>query len=434
MGNVKATRPFVIWTLQRTGGTNLTQRLIELSGLRSAEHEPFNPGRQHGRIVQHWLQHHDATALDQAVAGVAARGEVIKHCVEMVPPDVNRALAKASSAAGYGHLFLYRKQALSRLLSLHFANVSGIWGPQMNPGSFPALHELERRVLPVSKLAAHEQRCAAALKLAWQELLALDQVPVALAYEDLYAAASRSDALGCLSRLLPALGMSLSPSALAESLEKILGQGEQGTRRAYELFEGADALNQALANVDRFVPAPPLVCRELVQPPPSVPWVRAVILDHAQAVVPRRSKLGGLVVLAPNAPMDLRLRLRQGGVEDPVHWNIRSPWAERNFPEAPNAAAARFAITGELRMGACSLVIESAALAETQTCATIVVRSATPQELVDAALALKAEAGEEAELAAAYARDLDGVPPQQRNERWAQARTLMSPQSGNKLQ
>lgn len=39
-------KPFIIWTLQRTGGTNLAQRLVELSGLKGAQHEPFNKGHK----------------------------------------------------------------------------------------------------------------------------------------------------------------------------------------------------------------------------------------------------------------------------------------------------------------------------------------------------------------------------------------------------
>ncbi len=49
MSNV---RPFIIWTLQRTGGTNLTVRLVELSGLESFPHEPFNIERIHGHITK----------------------------------------------------------------------------------------------------------------------------------------------------------------------------------------------------------------------------------------------------------------------------------------------------------------------------------------------------------------------------------------------
>ena len=35
-------RPFIVWTMQRTGGTALAQTLMGLSEHPAAEHEPFN--------------------------------------------------------------------------------------------------------------------------------------------------------------------------------------------------------------------------------------------------------------------------------------------------------------------------------------------------------------------------------------------------------
>jgi hypothetical protein len=123
--------PFVVWTLQRTGGTNLTARLVELAGLKSAPHEPFNVGRVYGYITQAWQSDQDRVSLRQAVAEVAAKGEVIKHCVETVPWEITEALLEATHAAGYRHLFLYRRHAAERLLSLSTSPRKPAFGGQI---------------------------------------------------------------------------------------------------------------------------------------------------------------------------------------------------------------------------------------------------------------------------------------------------------------
>jgi hypothetical protein len=44
--------PFIIWTMQRTGGTTLTDLLMSMSEHPGAEHEPFNWARKQPR--QFW--------------------------------------------------------------------------------------------------------------------------------------------------------------------------------------------------------------------------------------------------------------------------------------------------------------------------------------------------------------------------------------------
>ena len=60
-------RPFIIWTMQRTGGTALTDLLMEMSEHRSAEHEPFNwakkSPRQFWPVTDAWNKTRDRTAL-----------------------------------------------------------------------------------------------------------------------------------------------------------------------------------------------------------------------------------------------------------------------------------------------------------------------------------------------------------------------------------
>lgn len=434
-----SSKPFVIWTLQRTGGTNLTQRLIALSGLPSTEHEPFNKRRIHGHVTQRWEDDGDLEAMNQAMATIAAGGRVIKHCVEMVPPEVSLALARATSDAGYQHLFLYRRQALGRLLSLQFARVSGIWGSKMKDGREPTPEELSQQLLPVPQLVAHEQRSVAALTEVWDELLARGQAPSAIAYEDLYAAASPEAAQAVLGQLLAEMGLAVPASKLPEVLADVLGRGDQGTRDAYDQFQGIAELAEALVAVPCFVPVSPLVSCEAVVPDEPASWVAKASLEglRDQVLVPRRRMAEGLVVLAPGAPEDLRLLLLADGQEQPVAWRIRSKWAEKSFPDSPNAAHARFSFACSLADGTARLVLEHPATGERQTVLELVTAPPRATEVVTGALALrklkrlKDGGGEDAAgLASSLMRELGRVPEDQRDKRWREAQQVVQALGG----
>jgi len=246
----RRTRPFVIWTLQRTGGTNLTKQLAQRSRLKPREHEPFNKRRELGDITRRWIQNEDSQELLAAMDEVCAADRPIKHCVEQVPWEVSCALATRSAAAGYGHLFLYRKDPLSRLLSVEYARRTGVWGPghlekaQYDDAAF-------RKPLDVPRLIEHEERCNRLLLAAWDMLQREGANPVSLAYEDAYAddADAASEALIAVLR---ALDLSRGPSAERKFIDAVRGRGHQGTRDRYARFEGRDELARKLAEIDTF--------------------------------------------------------------------------------------------------------------------------------------------------------------------------------------
>ena len=70
-------RPFIIWTMQRTGGTALAELLMEMSEHRSAEHEPFNwakkSPRQFWPITDAWNRTRDHVALSGELDAILAR-------------------------------------------------------------------------------------------------------------------------------------------------------------------------------------------------------------------------------------------------------------------------------------------------------------------------------------------------------------------------
>lgn len=250
VSNTAPNAPLIIWTLQRTGGTNLTAHLVQRSGLPAVPHEPFNGDRNWGYVAQNWLRDQDEAALAAAMREICARPTVIKHCVENVPSPVNLALARASVEAGFRHFFLYRRDPLDRLLSLHFAKVTGVWGPGGRPADAPQ----ESQALPVESLVAHERRCASELGSIWRRLQELGVRPHALAFEDLYQAPSLAVAAERLTALFAYLGWQGGAGDALALAQEVVGKGNQGTRHKYQEFAGRAELARALESVPRFMP------------------------------------------------------------------------------------------------------------------------------------------------------------------------------------
>lgn len=155
---VSPVKPFIIWTLQRTGGTNFTNKLVKLSGLKKTQDEPFNRKRELGYITTEWLQDGNKKRLRESIRDVYNSGRCIKHSMEQVPWAVSEALAMESRSAEYNHLFLYRKNPLHRLLSLEYARRTGVWGRRHLPNSKND-DVAFKKPLDVHKLIRHERWC-----------------------------------------------------------------------------------------------------------------------------------------------------------------------------------------------------------------------------------------------------------------------------------
>ena len=85
--------PFIIWTFRRTGGTNISSRLFESSNFKVHQHEPFNAGREYQWIRDHWNKHKDKKHLYRQLDKILSKKILMKHCLEMVPDEVNTAIA-----------------------------------------------------------------------------------------------------------------------------------------------------------------------------------------------------------------------------------------------------------------------------------------------------------------------------------------------------
>ena len=359
---INTVRPFIIWTLQRTGGTNLTQQLTVRSGLPGTEHEPFNQGRIFGHVTEQWLKDRDPDQLQRAVESVCQRGVIIKHCVETVPWEITEALVRASVRAGYRHLFLYRKNALDRLLSLHFAQKTGVWGPNMRSfvettGAREAdtnatPEEVGQGALaeavPVEKLVNHEKHCVQTLTRTWHLLHAQGAQPQAIAYEDVYRTSGPEQPVCVLLPVLQYLGLSENEAADRAWVGEVVGTGDQGTCNKYRDFPGVGELAKRIQAVAPFLPDGEPLSIEAIIVAEGHPWIERCFIDVLPSkVIPNGTfELGGVIVLSRQAPSELALQVENASGAIQVEWWLPSQRMAAEYPQGANSANARFLVRG----------------------------------------------------------------------------------------
>jgi hypothetical protein len=366
-------KPFIIWTLQRTGGTNLARRLFERSGLLEAAkaavaagtpgavwlenindqwklHEPFNTGklpRVFSRVTEQWINTKDKDALAGAMDEMCSLKLPIKHCVEMVPWEISEALAVAACKADYANIFLYRKNPVNRLLSLQFAKLSGIWGPELK-GENELNEKIFAQPLPVAKLVDHEKRSARRLGDIWRYLTAQNSCPRALAYEDVFQAGNDDQPAREIMTLLSSLQLSQGKKNDLAFVSEIIGRGDQGTRDKYRHFIGIEELEAALKDGPRFTPETAKCSMEVVRENEDHRLLLHAAIDAFPTSLEcgQSFELGGVAVLNEPSPQGSALRLVTGGAETDIKWDISSPWMAKRFPGSPNCTKARFKVDG----------------------------------------------------------------------------------------
>lgn len=131
--------PWLILTLRRTGGTSLTTFLSAASNFPTIEHEPFNPARTLGHITKGFRQTEDAGAMTGAIQTALAKRPNIKHCIEIIPLDLTRALIDSCNDLGYRFIVMTRRDEARRLASLFLAVATGAWGPDAAEEIYPQI-------------------------------------------------------------------------------------------------------------------------------------------------------------------------------------------------------------------------------------------------------------------------------------------------------
>lgn len=181
--------PFVIWTFRRTGGTTLTDLMMDLSEHPRTDQEPFNWDRSFGAVSKHWYDTHDAARLEADLDAVLQDTPLIKHCHELHPDGFNDALFAAAHRHGYRQLVLDRRDEVGRMLSLELAQMTGAWGKHGSAERYARVERGEDVLPPIDIAAAigHMRLCQARRHALRARIDAAGlAVPVVL-FEDLYA-------------------------------------------------------------------------------------------------------------------------------------------------------------------------------------------------------------------------------------------------------
>ncbi len=158
--------PFIIWTMQRTGGTALTGLLMDMSEHQRAEHEPFNWSRKKPRqfwpVAGAWEKTGDDTALAESLDEIFSQRFLIKHCYELPSTaEFNQHLMAASTKMPYRHIHLLRRDETSRLISKYIAEAEGTWFKDYSNKVFADVASGKRKLkpLPVEAIVKHYNRC-----------------------------------------------------------------------------------------------------------------------------------------------------------------------------------------------------------------------------------------------------------------------------------
>jgi len=319
--------------------------LFERSPHRGIQHEPFNQERKFGQVTKDWHENRDDKALRDALREICASQVLIKHCVEKVPIELNSALAEIATEAGYRHIFLYRRRPLGRLLSLHFANVSGVWGKQQAEAT-KIDEDIYRTPIPIEKLLQHEKKCRADLRGIFDLLLGKGETPNVAVFEDIYFNEEFQAATAILQRLFKALHLE-RPEEDSQLFDRVLNTGSQGTRSKYQHFVNYTEFVERLEALDDFDLLLPrtVELKTHMQPLPS-PIQHAIFWDAEFDPFSGTHTLSGTVVVSPASPGQGELLLQIGDIREPVTWGLPSPKMHQQFPHNPYSQVARFQVVG----------------------------------------------------------------------------------------
>lgn len=144
-----ATRPFLILTLRRTGGTSLMALLSEVSHFPTLQDEPFNPDRVLKHVSEYFKQTRDVKTLRALIKAALVTNPNIKHCFEIIAEEITHELIREAVERGYRIFLLTRADEAARLRSLLLAQTTGAWGSKDAQKIYPAIKSGETVLKPV---------------------------------------------------------------------------------------------------------------------------------------------------------------------------------------------------------------------------------------------------------------------------------------------
>ncbi|MCK8073693.1 glycosyltransferase family 2 protein [Vibrio sp. 1CM23M] len=243
--------PFIIWTFRRSGGTNLAHKLITSSTFDTVEHEPFNRDRIFSYVTNQWLHNRDIVELEHALREILSRRINFKHCLEIIPQEINELIARLSIEYGYKHLCLYRENSLSRLLSLQYSVDTGNWG---EGSGNRATVDISNKLLPIKKLIKHELSARKNLEDIFHYLESnTSQNVYYISFESIFKS-DRFEGIYLAKQLFSELCPNFTIDESGSQIENLFTRGKQGTSSEYNKYANYDEFKIKAQEIMTFTP------------------------------------------------------------------------------------------------------------------------------------------------------------------------------------
>ncbi|WP_417701017.1 hypothetical protein [Pseudophaeobacter sp.] len=240
-------RPTLTLTLRRTGGTSLQSFLAQISPFRSVEHEPFNPDRMWGHVVKKFQDGRDLVALEADIDALLEAEVNVKHCIEVVPPEVTKTLIKCAKKRGYFFIVLTRRDSVRRLRSLFMAMSTGAWGPEQEEARYPGILSGEFKATPVNLEKVKRQY--------WNDQLMLGRMLSVLRYQNVsyqwlvFEEIYKGEQPVSVHAANLARQIGIDVSGEGDNLDKLNEKGKQSSHHIEDFVPNYDAMMATLKEV-----------------------------------------------------------------------------------------------------------------------------------------------------------------------------------------
>lgn len=322
--------PFIIWTFRRSGGTNLGQALFESSKFDAVEHEPFNIDRKFKHVIEAWKKNKNIDEIDSLIDKILEEKILIKHCLEIIPDEINLIIAKKSIKYGYKHLFLYREEPKDRLLSLNYAMKTNVWGKE-HLKTRPFSAEVFNEKIDIDKLINHEHECRRKMSFIWDYLNAEQQDAFSVSFEMLYQSDYQYSKLLSRDLFQELNNIQNYPD---EKLTPLLKRGSQGTKSDYLEFPNSEIF---LEKIKSFKPYNLYPKKNLSLPlPKDKDITHFEIFPLLRSISPKKQHLTG-VLLSEN-----KVNLLIDGEVVTGEFGLKSERIHKMFPDNEKSSHCRF--------------------------------------------------------------------------------------------
>lgn len=234
-------KPYILWTLRRTGGTTLASILSQASSHPKVAHEPFNPDRIYGDVGKKWEESGDILRTREDISSILKLTPSIKHCFEIVPMQLNSILLQETTREGYRHIILRRRSEVERLFSLEVASLTGAWGPEDAKRKYTEISSGGGAGISLRTRSSllHMAECYLRSRWLLGELKKRKQNYMMVDFEDLYGSID----VGCrkVSEIFTFLGHTKGRyHEFSHIVRDKLEKGNQGTRQISQHIENAE--------------------------------------------------------------------------------------------------------------------------------------------------------------------------------------------------